>query len=476
VVAPQFDAAIRSSTFRPGSGTPGRVWASRAPIFIPDIAQDPEARHRDAAAREGLHAAFAFPILLGSEVLGVMGFVSRNVWRPDQNLLDVMATLGSQIGQFTKRTAAVDELQLRVSMLQNIPVAAWSLKPDDTIDIVNQLWLEYTGQTLEFISSHPEAWMASVHPEDRERALRAYWEGIRSGRGFAMESRLLRASDGTYRWHLHRAVPVRDAGGNLLRFVGTSTDVHDWRQAQEALRNTQAEFAHMTRVMTMGELTASIAHEVNQPLGAIVTSAAAGARWLATKPPQMDKARRALERIANDGKRAAEVIRRIRALMKRQAPRKEWLDINETILEVMALAQYQLRRSEILVETRLGPDLPPVRCDRVQLQQVLLNLTINAIEAMSGIKERPRELTIVSASDGPDAVAVEVRDTGTGLDPQDAPHLFESFYTTKAEGLGIGLSISHSILEAHGGRLSAAPNAPHGTVFSFSLPVNEPAP
>jgi C4-dicarboxylate-specific signal transduction histidine kinase len=232
----------------------------------------------------------------------------------------------------------------------------------------------------------------------------------------------------------------------------------------------------MTRVMTMGELTASIAHEVNQPLGAMVTSAAAGARWLATKPPQMDKARRALERIANDGKRAAEVIRRIRALMKRQAPRKEWLDINETIHEVVALAQFQLHRSEILVETQLGHDLPLVLCDGVQLQQVLLNLIINAIEAMSGIKERPRELTIVSASDGPDTVSVEVRDSGTGLDPEHAPHLFEPFYTTKAEGLGIGLSISRSIVEAHGGRLSAAANAPHGTVFRFSLPVNEPAP
>jgi PAS domain S-box-containing protein len=475
-VAPQFDAATRRSTYRPGIGILGRVWASRVPIYIPDIAQDREVQHRDAAVREGLHAALAFPILLGSEVLGVMAFLSRNVWRPDQNLLDVMATLGSQIGQFTKRTAAVDELQLRVSMLQNIPVAAWSVMPDGTPDIVNQLWYEYTGQTPDYVSSHPEAWMATVHPEDREGASQSYWDGIRSGRGFTMEARFLRVRDGTYRWHLNRAVPVLDAEGNILRFVGTSTDVHDWRQAQEALRNTQTEFAHMTRVMTMGELTASIAHEVNQPLGAIVTSAAAGARWLATKPPQMDKTRRALERIANDGKRAAEVIRRIRALMKRQAPRKEWLDINETILEVIALAQYQLRRSEILVETRLGHHLPLVRCDRVQLQQVLLNLIINAIEAMSGIKEQPSELTIVSASDGPDTVSVEVRDSGTGLDPEHAPHLFEPFYTTKAEGLGIGLSISRSILEAHGGRLSAAANAPHGTVFSFSLPVNEPAP
>jgi PAS domain S-box-containing protein len=474
--AAEFEAVIRTSTFSPGKGLPGRVWASGAPEYIPDVIRDPEFDRADIAARAGLHGACAFPILLGSEVLGVMGFFSRDVWQADENLLDMMATIGSQIGEFTKRAAAVDELHLRVNMLQQIPGGAWSAKPDGTPDIVNEIWFEYTGQTPEYVNSHPEAWMTCVHPEDRERVSRTYWEGIHSGRGFTLEARYLRASDGTYRWHLDRAVPVRDSEGNILRFVGTSTDVHDFRQVQEELRDTQAELAHMTRVMTMGELTASIAHEVNQPLGAMVTSAAAGARWLATKPPQLERARRALERIANDGKRAAEVIRRIRALMKRQAPRMEWLDINETILEVIALAQYQLRRSAILLETQLGHDLPLIRGDRVQLQQVLLNLILNAIEAMSGIKERPCELTIVSASNGPDAVTVEVRDSGTGLDPQHAPHLFEPFYTSKAEGLGIGLSISRSIVEAHGGRLSAAANEPHGTVFQFSLPVNEPVP
>jgi GAF domain-containing protein len=155
VVAPQFEAVTRMSTFRPGNGMLGRVWASRAPMYIPDIAQDPQVRHWAAADREGLHAAFAFPILLGSEVLGVMGFLSRNICQPDQNLLEVMATLGSQMGQFTKRTTAVDELQLQVSMLQNIPVAAWSVMPDGIPDIVNQLWYEYTGQALDYVSSHP---------------------------------------------------------------------------------------------------------------------------------------------------------------------------------------------------------------------------------------------------------------------------------------------------------------------------------
>jgi PAS domain S-box-containing protein len=474
VEAGQFEAATRASTFRLGSGLTGRVWASRTPGYIPDVVHDPEF-YADIAAREGLHAAFALPILLGSEVLAVMGFFSCDVWQADQNLLDMMATIGSQIGQFTKRAAAVDELQLRVSMLQQIPVAAWSVMPDGTPDIVNQLWYEYTGQTPEYVNSHPEAWMATLHPEDRERAAGIYWDGIRSGRGFTMEARFLRARDGTYRWHLNRAVAVRDSEGNILRFVGTSTDVHDWRQAQEELRNMQAELAHTTRVLTMGELTASIAHEVNQPLGAIVTSAAACERWLAARPPQMRKARRALQRIANDGRRAGEVIKRIRALMKRQAPQqKEWLQINEAIHEVIAIAQHQLRRNDILLEINLAPGLPLVRGDRVQLQQVLLNLIVNAIEAMSGIEGRRRELTIVSAADGPEAVAVEVRDSGMGVAPERAEDLFEPFYTTKAEGLGIGLSISRSIVEAHGGHLSATANVPRGAVFRFSVPLEEP--
>jgi len=359
-------------------------------------------------------------------------------------------------------------------MLQHIPVAAWSVMPDGTPDIVNELWFEYTGQTPEYVNSNPEAWMSTVHPEDRERAAGIYWDGIGKGQGFTMEARFLRARDGAYRWHLNRAVAVRDSEGNILRFVGTSTDVHDWRQAQEELHNMQAELAHTTRVLTMGELTASIAHEVNQPLGAIVASAGACERWLAATPPQMEKARRALERIVNDGRRAGEVIKRIRALMKRQAPQKEWLEINEAIREVIAIAQHQLRRNDILVETRLAEGLPLVRGDRVQLQQVLLNLIVNAIEAMSGIDERRRELTIVSDADGPEAVAVEVRDSGTGVDPERAAHLFEPFYTTKSEGLGIGLSISRTIVEAHGGHLSAATNVPHGAVFRFSVPLEEP--
>ena len=206
------------------------------------------------------------------------------------------------------------------------------------------------------------------------------------------------------------------------------------------------ELARVSRVMTMGELTASIAHEVNQPLGAMVANAAACARWLAAQPAEIAKTRKALDSIAADGRRAGEVIGRIRALVKREAPRKLLLDINQKVRDTVALTEQELRRQGIVLELDLADGLPQVAGDRVQLQQVLLNLLVNAIEAMGAVHDRPRVLTIVSRQDGADAVVVEVRDSGSGLDAERAERLFEAFYTTKSEGIGIGLSISRSIV------------------------------
>ena len=218
----------------------------------------------------------------------------------------------------------------------------------------------------------------------------------------------------------------------------------------------------------LGELTASIAHEVNQPLGAMVANAAACTRWLAADPPETTKARRALESIAADGRRASEIIGRIRALVKRQAPRKDLVDVNVKIAQVIELAADEIRRNDIVLRTELAEGLPRVDGDRVQLQQVLLNLILNAIDAMSPIQDRPRELTIASRPDDTDAVLVEVRDTGPGIDPEQAAQMFEPFYTTKSDGLGIGLSISRSIVEAHGGKLWVNANQPHGAIFRFA--------
>jgi signal transduction histidine kinase len=228
-------------------------------------------------------------------------------------------------------------------------------------------------------------------------------------------------------------------------------------------------------VNTLGELTTSIAHEVSQPVGAMVASAGACARWLAADPPAMGEARAALDNIVADGKRAREVIARIRAMTKRQLPRTDSLDINRELLDVLALTDRELRSQGIVVRTELDGTLPPVAADRIQLQQVLVNLIVNAIDAMRTVTERPRELTVLSRQNGSDEALVEVGDSGIGLDSHDAERVFDAFYTTKAEGIGIGLSISRSIVEAHGGRLWAGPNEPHGAVFRFSLPFAEHA-
>ena len=252
-------------------------------------------------------------------------------------------------------------------------------------------------------------------------------------------------------------------------------DIKERKRAAEALREAQAALARVNRATTLGMLGASIAHEVNQPLGAIAASAAACSRWLSAQPPDLDKAQRSLERIANDRRRASAVIDRLRALVKRQVPRKDRCDLNEAILEVLALMDDEARRYDILVETSLDADLPTVECDRIQIQQIILNLVVNAIEAMRAVDDRRRQLAIGSAREGAKVVRVEVRDSGPGVDPSHADRLFEAFYTTKAEGTGMGLSISHAIIEAHGGRLWVGPNEPHGAAFCFSLPVEAAA-
>jgi PAS domain S-box-containing protein len=385
----------------------------------------------------------------------------------------VARELDRRVAQRTAElAAAADELELHVSMLQLIPVAAWSVTPDGTPDLINRGWYEYTGQTPDYVTSHPEAWMATMHPEDRERAARSFWEGILSGNGFTMEARFLRARDQTYRWHLNRAVAVRDPQGNISRFVGTSTDIDDLKRAQEELRAMQAELAHMTRVTTMGELTASIAHEVNQPLSGIITNANTCLRMLAADPPNIDGARETARRTIRDANRASEVIKHLRALFAKKDIVAESVDLNDAAREIIALCSSDLQRNQVLLRSELADDLPTVTGDRVQLQQVILNLITNASEAMSGVESRPRELLVRTESTETDYVGVTVRDTGVGFDPRDADKLFAAFYTTKNGGMGIGLSVSRSIIESHQGRLWATANDGPGATFAFCIPVN----
>jgi len=258
--------------------------------------------------------------------------------------------------------------------------------------------------------------------------------------------------------------------GHILKWYGTVVDMNDWKQAQEELRNTQAELAHVARAMTMGELTASIAHEVNQPLSGIITNASTCLRMLAANPPNIDGARETAQRTIRDGNRASEVVTRLRALFSKKEATTEPVDLNEATREVVALSLSGLQRNGVILRQELADDIPVVMADRVQLQQVILNLVLNASDAMSGVDERPRELVIRTAREEGDHVRLIVRDAGVGFDPQAMDRLFEAFYTTKNNGMGMGLSVSRSIIESHQGRLWATPNDGPGATFSFSIP------
>jgi len=281
----------------------------------------------------------------------------------------------------------------------------------------------------------------------------------------------LRRADGEYRWFLIRTVPLRDEQGNILKWYGTSTDIEDRKRAEEALRETQGVLARVTRVTVVGQLTASIAHEVNQPLGAVVTNADAALRWLDGKRPNLNEAREALQRIIRDGNRASEVVARIRTLLKDGTPIKTEFNLGDAIAEIVALTEAEAQHRQISVQTRIESNLPRVTADRVQVQQVLMNLMINALDALEEVIDHSRGLTISARTDSPDSVRIAVQDTGIGVDRQQAERLFQPFFSTKPNGLGMGLAISRSIIEAHGGRLWMTANDGPGVTFQFDLPV-----
>jgi len=371
--------------------------------------------------------------------------------------------------QATTELAALrqSERQLRL-VIDTIPVMAWIILPDGTLEFLNQRWLEYTGLSLKEAIEQPTL---TIHPEDLSRAMEKWSRHMAAGKSFEDEMRLRRA-DGEYRWFLVRTAPLFDEQGNIVRWYGTSTDIEDRKRAEEAVRETQAVLAHVARASIVGELTASIAHEVNQPLGAIVANAEAGLNWLCHDSPNLDEAREALQRIIRDGSRASEVVARIRSLLKNGKASKTRFGLDEIIREIVALTKTEAQRRKVSVQTRLEPNLPQVTADRVQVQQVLMNLVMNSLDALSAAADRPRIVTIQANTDSPNSVRVAVQDTGPGIDPQRIQDIFEPFHTTKPHGLGLGLAISRSIVEAHGGHLRATRNDGPGVTFQFTLPVN----
>ena len=314
-----------------------------------------------------------------------------------------------------------------------------------------------------------EAVIQRTHPEDRERVQRFIERASRDGGDWDVEHRLL-LPDGAVK-SLHVVVhAVRDEAG-VLSFVGAVMDVTAARRAEEAVQAAQAELAHVARMTTLGELTAWIAHEVNQPLAGIVTNGTACLQWLGQKTPALDEARSSVEDMISDAQRAGDVILEIRALSRKTAPKRAPLDINDLIQGVVRLVTREAQAHGASVRLDLAPALPAVVGDRVQLQQVVINLVINAIQAMASVTARPRELSIRSRQNEAGHVLIEVADSGHGIGSTKADQLFKAFFTTKPAGMGMGLSICRSIIEAHGGTVWATDNTPSGAVFHFTLPA-----
>ena len=312
-----------------------------------------------------------------------------------------------------------------------------------------------------------------AHPDDRASVQQTFDNAVRERSDYELTFRIVRP-DGNVRHVQSMAHPAFNASGELTEYVGTLIDITERKVAEDSLREAQAELAHVTRLTTMGELAASLAHELNQSLTAIVTNCGACLRWLDRPRPELEEATSAVQRTIGDAKRATEVIAHTRALLKKSVGQKTSVDVTRVVRDVLILLRGELTRQQIAVRDELADNLPSVLGVSAQLQQVVLNLLMNGIEAMADVTVRSRDLVVRSEYhefDGSSGVRVAVQDVGIGIAPENLDRVFEAFYTTKVQGLGLGLSISRSIIETHGGRLSATANSGYGTTFYFVLPA-----
>jgi PAS domain S-box-containing protein len=448
------------------------------------FSEDPYIRQRQ------VRSVLCLPLINQSKIIGVLYLennLASRVFTPER--IAVLKLLVSQAAISLENTRLYRDLEQREAKIRRlvdtdiVGIFLWNIGGE--ITEANDAFLHMLGYCREDLISGRMSWKDLTPPEWLDHAKRTMAEKKAKGTVQAAEKEYFR-KDGS-------RVPVMHGGG----FIGGSRcegvtfvlNLSEQKRAEEALQKAQAELAHVTRVTTLGELTTSIAHEINQPLGALVNNAGACLRWLTAQ--NLEEARRSASLVIADGHRAGEIIGRIRALAKKAPPQKDWLDLNHAISEVVALARSELHRNRVSLETQLGNDLPLILGDRIQLQQVILNLLINAIEAMRGMADGLRELSVSSKkvtgiSDEPEEetlrdkglaeakwthVLVAVRDSGPGLDPNCIASLFDAFYTTKPQGMGMGLAISRSIVQAHGGRLWGATNVSPGALFQFALPI-----
>jgi PAS domain S-box-containing protein len=359
-----------------------------------------------------------------------------------------------------------------LDVIEAIPTMAFTALADGSSVWVNRRWVEYSGLSVEDTSE--SGWQATLHPDDLDGHMTKWQHSLDSAELFENEARH-RSANGEYRWFLVRAVPLRDEQGKIRKWYGTLTDIEDRKRAEqerERLRQLEADLAYMNRLSMMGELAASLAHEITQPIAAARNNARAALNFLDRQPPEVGEVREALGCVVDDADRAGNIIDRIRDHIKKAPPRKHRFDLNEAIQEVIVLAQSAIAENGVSVQTRLTEGPAPVEGDRVQLQQVVLNLILNAAEAMRAVNEGVRELLISTEQSRTNGVLVAVRDSGPGIDPAHIERVFDAFYTTKSSGMGMGLSICRSIIEAHGGRLWATRCEPRGALFQFTIPAD----
>jgi PAS domain S-box-containing protein len=356
-------------------------------------------------------------------------------------------------------------------VFENNPTMYFMVDAAGTVLSVNPFGAEQLGYTVNELVGQP---VLGVFPESDHKAVQRNINGCLEQIGFARSWEAHKArKDGTVIWVRETAKAVPRVNGPIV--LVASEDITEQKRAAEALRQAQADLAHVSRVTTMGELTASLAHEVNQPIAAAVTNANTCVRWLAASPPNIEAARDAAIRSAKDGMRAAEIISRIRLLFKKGTPERKLVDVNDVIREMIVLLRGEATRYSISVRTELEAELPQVMGDRVQFQQVMMNLMLNSIDAMKDV-DGTRELAIRAQRAENEELLVSVSDTGVGLPPQQVDQIFNAFFTTKLHGTGMGLSISRSIVESHGGRLWAADNHARGACFCFTLSTKVEAP
>jgi len=369
--------------------------------------------------------------------------------------------------QLRTRRLRREEKRLR-DVIEGIPAMAFSVHPNGSPDLVNQRWLDYAGLTrTTAVNDH--VWESSIHPADVETHLDKWRTAFASGEPFENEARH-RSATGEFRWFLVRAVPLRDKQGKVSKWYGAMTDIEERKRAEEErerLRRLEAQLAHTNRLSMLGELTASLAHEINQPIAAAIASAGACLRWLDRDQPELQRAREAIMRIKEDGKRAADIISGLKAFYRKDSsPQRTLLDVNEVVREMLVLLHREAERHSVVMRTELTPDLPAVRADRVQLQQVLMNLMVNGIEAMG----EPGGELVIRTRRVESGLMVSVSDTGVGIPADKMEQVFSAFVTSKAAGTGMGLAISRTIVESHEGKIWAEANLGPGATFHFTLP------